>query len=149
MNQPRETIRKALYSLLVGAYPWVMTEPMVRHFTTIPSGQQPYMSLAKITEHRTPRGYGLGTWVMNYECWIFLQAEPVRSPDAPGETLANKILNGIENTMTPVEGVGQTLGGIVTDCRIEGLIQIVGGILNQQMSIIIPITVLNAVVTGN
>lgn len=63
----------------------------------------------------------------------------------PGARDLNKIIKGIRTALLPsgsgiVQNV-QDLGGLVSDCYIEGKIQKDAGVLDEQMSAIIPITI--------
>ena len=147
MNQARETIAAALFTLLagtkIGSNPaFVTTSRHAKVWSNITPGDQPAMFLIHAGEQvMQSQSYGLSKYLLHFEILIYARADA--RPDAVPDTLINSLLDAIDAQMqsTP-PGDRQTLGGAAVHAWIEGEILIDSGILDQQVAIMIPVRVL-------
>ena len=149
MNVPRNDVTTALFNLLNGCYPWVTSNIRLRLPQSVPSGQQPSMFLAKIREefNQTKTNY-LTSYTLHYMAFILVKSDSLPGTLPSAESEMDQILDAIDSILfkTPQgPGMPQTLGGLVTNCWIEGEVLIDSPVLFSQCAIWIPINVLTGV----
>jgi len=133
----REAIYSALFTKLQGSANYVTTSRRLLHWNDVQASQQPALFMAQRTEVATT-DRGIPTrWTMTVDVYVYARTD---GGLAPGPII-NPLLDAIENALAPnaVENA-QTLGGLVSWCRIEGAIETDEGTLGDQLVAIIPIT---------
>lgn len=111
------------------------------------------MYIVQVSEQATQgSSFGAAKWFLDFYLRIYAIADG--SGDPVPDTLINAILDGIEATIQGVlpgnawrKGQPQTLGGIVTNCWIEGTV-IVGtaqGQLETQLMAVVPVRVVTGI----
>jgi hypothetical protein len=151
MNVPRETIANVLTSLLRG-----INAHVALGAARFPAGNinrkggtwskqspvsAPTMFIIHVGERATQAStIGLTKWIVDFYLEIFAPTD--ESSSAIADTLVNAILDAIDATLQSVPpGERQTLGGIVTNCWIEGDIIIGTAQLTNQLMMLVPVRV--------
>lgn len=144
----REAIDLALLAVLNGlapASPYDLATPGTRRPydpQQTPPANQPTFYLCKIAEGvDQQKAIGLPKYVIHYRMVFYFRTDPT-PPTAPA-TAANAILDAVDTVMTTMPpGERQMLGKLgVNNVWVEGTTWIVGGILDQQMAVEVPIKV--------
>lgn len=140
----REPIYAALFARIESAAPFATASRRLRHWSDVQAAEQPALFLTQKSETATGQR-GLPTkWLLAADIYLYCQA-----PDevtAPALVL-NPLIDAIEKALAPtggdaVLGNAQTLGGLVSDCRIAGKIETDEGALGGQAVAIIPVELL-------
>lgn len=153
MNVSREQIAQALFKLLQGVNANITFAPA--KFQTIsrsafiwartPPANQPALYLIHSGERATQNSaFGLTKWNPLFILQIYAQrgGETEAIPD----TLIDGMLDGIDATLqSKPQGERQTLGGLVTNCWIEGEILFAPGEIASQLNMIVPVRVLTGI----
>ncbi len=139
----REPIYAALFQLL-SAVPGVVTASRIlRHWSDVPADSQPALFQVQKSEEADWRGMGLPTkWVCSVEIYLYARTSD-KDAQTPSQVL-NPIIDAIEAAMKPAPGQEQTLGGLVSHCRIQGKVETDEGVLGDQGVVIVPITLVTA-----
>lgn len=135
----REAIYSALFSQVVSSSVWRTASRRLLHWNDVPAKQQPALFMAQRGESvQTERGKP-PIWRLNVDLYVYCRTD---GGLAPGPIL-NPLVDAIEAALAPnqIENA-QTLGGLVTWCRIEGAIETDEGTLGDQTVAIIPISIL-------
>jgi hypothetical protein len=150
VNNPRETIAAALFSLLAAtqinsAPAFATTGRRAKIWGDVDPSKQPAMFLIHSGEQAVQsQPFGLTKWLLHFEVLIYLRVDP--SPTATPDTAINAFLDAIDAQMqSGSKGTNQTLGGLVTNAWIEGSILIDSGILDQQVAMLIPLKVVTGI----
>jgi hypothetical protein len=149
MNVSRESIAAALLTLLQGVNANITYGPakfaagnITRKgaiWSKTPPANQPALYQIQVAEHgtQTPT-FGAEKWTLDFVLEIYALASE-GSADVP-DTLINAILDGIDKTLQPKPpSIFQTLGGLVTNCWIEGEIIIGTGTISNQLMMLVPV----------
>ena len=119
----REAAFSALFATVSGAYSWGLASRRMKLWSEVPSAFRP----AFFQLESGPETYQWGspaTPRRTFEAKLFLYFD-ARDPLTPGTTAINNALDAIDTALTP-SGLDlatgrQTLGGIVHDCKINGV----------------------------
>ena len=150
MSIIRETIYNALFALVENAATFKTTSRLLLHWTDVPAELQPALFLTQTKEAAETKRTGIPI-IWTFHATIHLYANVGQQADsgqAPS-TILNPIVDSICNLLQPPPGIGageQTLGGLVTRCRISGEIITDEGLLGPQGVVQIPVIM---VVAGN
>jgi hypothetical protein len=140
----REAIFAALFAKAAAAPGLVTTSRAVRGWDAVPSAEQPALFQS---EGRQTAVVVVGQptkWTLRAELIIYVHAATCGAPDVV--TALNAIVDSIVAALEREPGSGrQTLGGLVTDARIQGDIETDEGRLGQQAVAIIPIEIISNV----
>jgi hypothetical protein len=141
----REQVANALFNLLVGSSQFLTASRRFMPDDQIASAGKPALFLLDDDEQHT-RGKQLAPAIREttFECLIFISAG--LDPNVvPGTTL-NNLIDAIDpvsgGVLKPDVNARQTLGGLVTDCYIEGKIIKAPGDINGLGAARIPIKVI-------
>lgn len=134
----REPIYAALFSLLSGVADFVTVSRRLVHWADVPAAAQPAMFVAQKSEDHvvltnTPMRLRL---MVN----VYIYVNAGNDPNATPATQLNNILDALDAAFkirSPSEN--QTLGGLVSYCRIAGNIQTDEGVLGDQAIAIVPV----------
>ena len=152
MNVPRKQIATALLSLLQGANAnislgsakfqqgAITRKPLV--FASTPPASQPAMYVVHAEEEGSQNfAFGATKWAMWFVLVIYFK--PDASSAGIPDDIADAILDGIEETLSAgPQAERQTLGGIVTNCYIQGRVTIgTTAADTQQMFMLVPVKV--------
>lgn len=149
MNYPDETIYAALFDLLDsaqldGSRAWVTSSRKWQSWGDVSPSNQPAMFMREGSQDATQQlAIGLTEWKLRASCWIYCQ-HPSDQGSIPS-TLINRLLTAVKDVLSPLPGRdAQTLGGLVTNCFIEGRVLIDEGLAPQdtQSIIVVPISIL-------
>lgn len=136
----REPVYAALFAKIAAASGFVTTSRRLLHWADVDPSMQPAMFMAQGSQlcDLQPRGLP-SVWHLQAKVYVYAQTQDT---DNPG-TIINPILDAIATALQPnaIENA-QTLGGLVTWCRIEGTIETDEGTLGNQLVAIIPINML-------
>lgn len=147
MQASREAISQALETQLAkakNAYPFKTVSRRARIWTNVTSAEQPVIFLVKVSEAIDQSTWGAPRYRLKYVVLCYLRADA--APNLVPEVEINKVLDAVDVTLlgTP-PGEKQTLGGVVENCWIEGDVMIDTGILDQQIVIVIPVSILTGI----
>jgi len=119
----REAAFSALFAAVSAAYPWGLASRRMKLWSEVPSALRPALfqlesgpETYQWTSPATPR--------RTFEAKLFLYFDS-RDPATPGTTAINAALDAIDAALA-ASGVDlssgrQTLGGVVHDCKINGV----------------------------
>lgn len=129
MNVSRESISAALFNLLAnntqlaGLCKTITRKPRI--WTAVSDAEKPFLVLfkggpgAEHFDQPEERHIGLTKYILNFNLWLYVAVDP--SGQINGETVVNNIADGIDAAMhTGALGERQTLGGLVTNCILQG-----------------------------
>jgi hypothetical protein len=143
----REQVSIALFELLKTAYDFKSSWRRMKMWDQLnSSSEQPALVLIEIPEnHRKQNLITPAVRTLSYDAYVFI-SDGLNQQTTPISTL-NDIIDAIDPTsggvLKPSNANGkQTLGGLVTDCYIEGEVVKVPGDLDGKGVAIIPIRVL-------
>lgn len=136
----REQIFAALFALVSASSSYKTSSRKLKHWAQVPPAQQPAIFQTQGKEHAVA-GYRMPTrWTLHASLYIYAHQN---SLDTLPSTALNGLLDAIELALVPDVATGeQTLGGLVTHCRIVGDIETDEGVLGDQAVAIIPIEIL-------
>jgi hypothetical protein len=156
MNVPRKRITDAVFAVLnsvvlptsLGGAGWKKSTKDVDIFTNVNAFDQPYMGLICPDESASdPQAFGLTKWIRKYYACIYIRTDalPLQEGTYIQDTI-DDVLDAVDLAFSsPRKGEQNTLGGIVQDCTIDGTIQVDPGTLDQQIAIIIPISIITGI----
>lgn len=135
----RETIFAALFALASNAANFNTTSRKLKDFSDVSPADQPALFQTQGKEIATA-GYRLPTkWMLHASLYVYAHQN---SLDTLPSTALNNLIGAIELALAPDAMGEQTLGGLVTSCRIVGTIETDEGVLGDQAVAIIPIEIM-------
>jgi hypothetical protein len=151
MTQSREAIMEALVARLAqmqfatpinGCDSWALLSRRLKLWSDVASADQPALF---ITEHGETIGYSAealpGKSTLNVDLFVYISAG--KDPDSIPARDLNIALDALAACLAPDPAIGrQTLGGLVTHCRIEGRIVKDPGDLDGQGLALVPVKIL-------
>ena len=149
----RETIYAAFFALVSGDATFKTKSRLWQHWSDVPAELQPALFMTQVVQAAKADRTGIPTiWELGAR--IYLYANVGQQSDggkAPAQIL-NPLVDKICDLIQPAQpGSGmitneQTLGGLVTKCRISGDLVTDEGLLGPQGVVMIPVKIL---VAGN
>jgi hypothetical protein len=136
----REDIFAALFALVSAAADFETATRRIKVYSAVASGQQPALLQIELGEKWiAPPGMPP---VVSLSCAIFIYCEQA-DPTAAVSSILNPLLDAVTNAIAPDPFADeyQTLGGLVTHCRIAGDVKIAEG-LSGQCEAILPVEIL-------
>ncbi len=136
----REAIYSALFSSLSTISGFAVTSRKLRHWADVGPAEQPALFMTQKTESVKQQTNQPPVWTYHVDLYVYAFAT---DPDASPAIQLNGLIDSIESAIAaafPPEN--QTLGGLVTYCRIAGQIVTDEGVLGQQAVAIVPIEIL-------
>lgn len=153
MNQPRNTIANALFAVLQGLdgtgpgqYDFETFSRATLMWTEVPPASQPAGFLLYLGEDDSqPQAFGAPQYPMKFLFFAYFQTSPGQSDE--GEAIAMTILDTLCGMAGKPGLLGnaaypQTLGNLVINAWVDGAVRVDTGVIDQQMVLIVPITVL-------
>jgi len=140
MNITREPIYLALWNKVKVIPGFNTVSRRLEHWADVPKSEQPALFQSQAGEIAMP-ARGIPTkWNLSVNLYVYVVADddPYSSP-APA---LNALLDAIEAALSPDLTGYQTLGGLVYDCKINGKIETLEGVLGGQEAAVIPIEIL-------
>ncbi|HEY8885207.1 MAG TPA: hypothetical protein VIO35_07850 [Chloroflexota bacterium] len=135
----RETIFAALFSLASNAGSFNTKSRKLVDFGSVSPADQPAFFQTQGKEIATA-GYRLPTkWMLHASLYVYVHQS---SLDMLPSTALNNLIGAIELALAPDASGEQTLGGLVSHCRIVGTIETDEGTLGDQAVAIIPIEIM-------
>lgn len=139
----RKAVFAALYALASGAAGFQTKSRTVRLFSDVAAPDQPAFFQSEGKQVRTvsaPGTQGKDTW----HAELILYAHEANVPEGGDVVdLLNDLVDAVLAALAPPLGVDkQTLGGLVTDCRVDGTIDTSEGRLGQQAVAVIPVVII-------
>lgn len=145
MTVTREQVAEALFTLLKSSYAYPTSSRRFRTFDDIAQVQKPALYLVEHEEGHV-RGKQLVPAIRTLAVDAYLFISTGMDPNTVPITTLNNLIDAIDpvsgGVLAPNDHGRQTLGGLVTDCYIEGTITKVPGDLDGQGVAIIPIKVI-------
>jgi hypothetical protein len=139
----RESISAALFDLLKA----IQTSPPVASFsrryldsTALGTANLPAIELMVKSEEAIMKGMGVPIqWKLMAHIFVFVSTTDTETEP---ETVMNNILDAIEAAVAPDKGSGYlTLGGLVVNCRINGMIERDPGFIGGVGAAAVPIEI--------
>jgi hypothetical protein len=146
VNVSRESVSVALEALFVSLVPGTLTtlSRTLVPFTNVDKTAIPALFVVEDDEQdNQQQDFGLETYKLDFALWLYTPVAEGGS-EAPG-TAMNTALDAIDLAIRgPIAGERQTLGGLVTNCWIDGKVIKQVGIVGQGMPSVarIPVTIL-------
>jgi hypothetical protein len=138
----RNAIYTALFNLLTGIEGLKVVSRKLVHWADAP--EFPALYLHQKTEHVSKSGRGQPSKsMMHAEIYVYVKVDSGADPSP----FINDLVDKVETALVPVArgNMNQnTLGGLVTDCWIDGDIMTDEGVLGELGVAIIPITIITA-----
>jgi hypothetical protein len=138
----REAIYSALFALL-STIPGIVTfSRRVRHWTDVPPVEQPALIQEQFEESARYVGRAFpAKWTLSLNLALYVNVGNDQQA-APSQTL-NPLLDAVLAALLPPPGQEeQTLGGLVSHCRLSGKVLIAeGGSLGPQAAALIPVEI--------
>lgn len=137
----REAIYSALFAKVGSASGFMTIGRKLQHWADVAPAEQPALFQVQKSEDVKPQTGMPSKVLMHVELYIYnlSTADPYASP-AIG---LNKLMDAVTAALSPMGGATeQTLGGLVSYCRINGQINTDEGVLGDQAVAIIPIEIL-------
>jgi hypothetical protein len=136
----RETIYAALFALVSTAPGLRKSSRRLVSWDDIADTDQPALFQVQTGENAKFATHLPTIWTLR--CDLVLYAKNSGQDSAIASSLLNPIIDSIVAALlpSPVTFNEQTLGGLVTRCRIEGEIVTVEGVLGNQSIVVIPVT---------
>jgi hypothetical protein len=125
MNVPREQILEAILALISaaqynGSPAFVTVSRKFRMWDDVPAGEQPACFLRQIpgrVDQNDP--FKLSRWTLKCGIWIYAKYSPVFG--VTPAVLLNNLIDVVDKALLPPPFAdGQTLGGLVVNCWLEG-----------------------------
>jgi|SRR5579864_903109 len=149
MNNPRETIYAALFALGSGltwtdpngAQQWQLKSRRLLAWSDPGAGNQPAFFQREAREGADQvQAFGATRWKLRAQWWIYLQIAPDEAT-IPSQFM-NPLLDALDKLfVNPAQN--QTLGGLVTNCWIDGEIVMDDPVYpDQQAVIVVPVSLL-------
>jgi len=142
----RENIYAAAFALFSGDPAWVTKNRLWKHWDEVPPDQQPAIFQTQVKEVSTTKdrtGIPL-IWHFHINLHLYVnvgqQGDQGMAPSQVLNPLVDKILGLIQPGPGPTGE--QTLGGLVTKCRVEGDIITDEGLFGPQGIVMIPVVIL-------
>ena len=135
----REAIYSALFTKLSSVNGVVTKSRKLRHWADVTSIEQPALFQAQIQEHAARMTNQPTIWKLELDVYLYVNTADI---DTSPSQILNPILDAIMAALEPASGEVQTLGGLVTYCRVSGAIKTDEGVLGVQAVAIIPIEIL-------
>jgi hypothetical protein len=148
MNVARKQVSHAIFALLQSVYQFRKTELDLRGLGHVDAEEQPYLGLVRPRTSATQqKAFGLTIWELQYVGVVYMRKDATQlAPGVYWQDFLDDIEDTIDKAFQPATvGTPNTLNGLVTNCWIEGDIEIDPGILDQQIAMFIPIKVLTGI----
>lgn len=144
MRVARRQISQALFTRLQAAYPWSRSERGTEIWSNVSAVDQPFLGLLCPRESASqPEAWGLTRWERFYFAMIYLRRDQM--PLEEGQyfsDLIDDLLDSIDLSLHgEFPGDANTLGGLVTQCAIDGDVMVDTGVLDNQAVLLVPIHV--------
>ena len=144
MQVTREQIYAALYNQLLTVSAWAFADRRFHVITELQEGQFPAMMMLQKGELSEVQGRGVPIkWVLKVDVLVYVDSS--NSPNRVPAQVVNPILDALELCIQPNINnallLPQTLGGLVSQCRIKGEIvtdEFIGG---SQAMVSIPLEI--------
>lgn len=123
MNQPREAVYAALFNLIKGATGITNSSRKFLPWDSITPEQCPYLMQVEQNETAEVNGRGIPIkWLLHVEQVVYIAT----SGDVDGQVptqIMNPLIDAIEAAMGDPVLAPQTLGGLVSQVRIKGVVE--------------------------
>lgn len=136
----REDIYSAVFSLVSSIPGFVLKSRKVKHWSEVEPVDQPSLFMLQRKENASTTTNMPTKWTLKIE--IIMYAHTNGDPLIIPSSVLNPLIDQIVSKFEPNDALGeQTLGGLVTRCRVDGDIETDEGALGDQGVVIIPITI--------
>lgn len=137
----RENIYAALFALVSSAAGLRTSTRLLKHWSDVAPSDQPALFQAQGRQNAVA-GYRMPTkWTLSASLYVYTHQA---SLDKLPSVALNELVDAIEAKLAPGPDGEQTLGGLVSHCRIVGEIETDEGVLGEQAVAIIPIEIVAA-----
>jgi hypothetical protein len=145
----REQAYEALWTLVQTVHPpggynqWRTKSRRLALWDNVPPASQPALFLHKgIETVNQPQAYGAIQYSWQSQIWIYFRSDTLPQGILPDSEI-NNFLDAFDLVLQGLPpGERQTLGGVIYQCFIDGVIAFDDGLVDNQAVIIIPITML-------
>jgi hypothetical protein len=150
LTQVRETVIQALLDKLSAS---IFSSPVrgkasfttfsrrLKHWSDVPRSERPALFLVVHDEDPVYRAENVPAYVkLSGKVFVYLDTSEVSSTYIPDADI-NSVLDAIDAALAPSGEARQTLGGLVSHCRVEGTVMRDPGDLDGDGMIVVPITI--------
>ena len=137
----REPIYSALFALLAGISAVRFSSRRLQAFTTVSAADQPALFMEQKSEQCVTHTNMPSLWSLHVDILVYVNTGG-NDPAVTPSMLLNPVLDAVMNALMPPIAIGeQTLGGLVSRCRLDGNVEIVEGVQGDQALAIVPVVV--------
>ena len=138
---PREDIYEALLALVTRSATFNLSSRRWRPWNDVPTADHPAVFLNQKYEEATFKVRMPTRWQLFVD--VIIYAHAFADTDNIPSSALNPLVDAVVGALKPPPGEEeQTLGGLVTYCRVEGRVQVFEGLLGDQAAAFIPVTIL-------
>jgi len=129
MNVAREAVLTALVALLQGvvfaqpvngARGFVSVSRRLKLWSDVPKSQRPALFVTEHREHQSYQNEALpAKTTLSVDLFVYIDSSDRNTIPA---VALNTLMDALETALKPASGARQTLGGLVSHCRIEGAV---------------------------
>ena len=151
MLTPRKFIAEALLDQLVTGIAKAgitikLPTRIVRTIPNINTGDMPALLLWHPSEEGRQEHYAMEKWKLHFVAWLVFQADPSFNAPTPPDDVICDYLDAIDAALDgqkngDLSGNKISLGGLVNNVWIDGIVQIDSTAINQTVVIEVPISV--------
>lgn len=136
----REQVYATLFGYLQTASGFTNYSRVLRHWNEVPSEQQPIAMQMEGRQHADAPTLRLTKWTFHAEWYVYAHAA---NTSGDVVVLLNQLVDAAVATLEPGPAYdAQTLGDLVTSCRVQGDIETSEGRLGEQAVAIIPLIII-------
>ena len=137
----REPIHSALFTLVQSCASFKVASRILKHWTDVNDADMPAIFQAHKNDVPTYLGKDFPPkWTMNFDLYIYVNTKG--DPSVSPAQVMNPILDALETALGgKPNAYTQTLGGLVSHCRIAGQTQTDEGTLGELGVAIVPIEI--------
>lgn len=144
----RSQVFTALFNLLKMApsptqVPYKTFTQRMQIWDAVPPGDQPCLILERGPQFAEQvHAYGVTKWKWKVLVWIYYQVGGFQTANTYPDMLTDQFLDGLEQLFLP-PGLNSkfTLGGLVQNCWIDGMIACEPGLVDGQGLIVVPVSI--------
>ena len=145
---PRSVIWNTLFALLQKCpsptnTPWKTFSQSLKIWDQVPPQNQPALFLHRTVEEAIQKhAFGVTQWILRCTVWVYFRTENYRTANTYPDQIIDPFKDAFEQLFQPVAQPAQfTLGGIVTNCWIDGEVYTDSGVVDGQAVCVWPISI--------
>lgn len=123
--------------------PWKTFSQSLAEWDKVPAANQPAMYLRRGPEIAEQKhAFGVTKWVFKVNVWVYFRTENYKTQNRYPDELTDQFLDGFERLFqVQSQPAPLTLGGIVKNVWIDGMLFSDSGLVDNQALIVIPLSI--------